>query len=76
MGGGGVGGLFGKRTLNRDCVHVLSGFAVKSPLIKPPPLYVYSHWEFLTDAQGQMSRDQPTSSPADSPNVGKEFSQH
>lgn len=75
--GEGCGGdLFGKRTLNRYCVHVLSGFAVKSPLIKPPPLYVYNHWEFLTDAQGQMSRDQRTSSPADSPDVGKKFSQH
>lgn len=68
-----MGGLFGKRTLNRDCVNVLSGFAVKSPLIKPPPLYVYNHWGFQTDEQEQMSRDQRTFSPADPPDVGKNF---
>ena len=68
-----MGGLFGKRTLNRDCIHVLSGFAVKSPLIKPPPLYVYNHWGFQTDEQEQMSRDQRTFSPADPPDVGKKF---
>lgn len=67
------GGLNGKRTLNRDCVNVLSGFAVKSPLIKPPPLYVYNHWGFQTDEQEQMSRDQRTFSPADPPDVGKKF---
>ena len=71
------GGLNGKRTLNRDCLNVLSGFAVKSPLIKPPPLYVYNHWGFQTDEQEQMSRDQRTFSPADPPDVGKNFfSQH
>lgn len=52
---------------------MLSGFAVKSPLIKPPPLYVYNHWGFQTDEQEQMSRDQRTFSPADPPDVGKKF---